>query len=355
MFTAKVSGKSKSATLKMAVALLAVLFLVIPCTGLLSIDLSRASGGGWDDGRDDYHDNHWRRPRYCSQTAEVVSKACQCEGKDDFGIATANCINVSNREERKECKADAWDEKKEGRELCKEQFEARLEVCDLVGEERYDPDFDPANFVDPREIGKSVTPNKYFPLVPGTQWVYEGGDETITVTVTDDTKLIEGVTCIVVKDVVEEDGDLIEDTDDWYAQDLAGNVWYCGEIAKNFETFDGDDPEEPELVDIEGSWKAGRDGAKPGYLMLVAPMVGDVYRQEVSWGDAEDVAEVISITGSETVPASSCTNDCLITRDFTAIEPGINEYKYYAPGKGLILEVDMDGNRVELVSMTMTP
>ena len=111
----------------------------------------------------------------------------------------------------------------------------------------------------------------------------------------------------MVNDVVEEDDDAIEDTDDWYAQDMDGNVWYCGEIAKNFETFEGDDPEDPELVDIEGSWKAGRDYAKPGILMLAAPMVGDVYRQEVSWGDAEDVAEVISTTGSATVADATDT------------------------------------------------
>jgi len=348
MFTAKVSGKSKSATLKTAIALLAVLFLVIPGTGLLSIDLSQASGGGWDDD----HDNHWKGPRFCSQTAGVVFKACGSELEDDFLIAIANCINVSDKDERKECEADARDERKDGRELCKEQFEARLDVCGLVGEKRYDPDFDPDNFVDPLEIGDEVDPNPYFPLVQGTQWVYEGGGERITVTVTEKIKLIEGVTCVVVNDLVTEDEVKIEDTDDWYAQDLDGNVWYCGEIAKNFETFEGDVPEDPELVDIEGSWKAGRDGAKPGYLMLAAPKVGDVYRQEVSWGDAEDVAEVTDTTGSESVPAASCTDDCLVTRDFTAIEPGINESKYYALGVGLILEVDNEGNRVELVKMT---
>ncbi len=365
MCTAKVSGKSKSATLKIAVALLAVLFLVIPATGLLSIDLSQASGGGWDDDRDDDDDNDWRRPGFCSQTAKVVFKACRNEVKDDFLIAIGNCINVSDADERKECKTEAREEKEEGNDLCKEQFEARLEVCDLVGEKRYDPDFDPENFVNPLLIGSDDVPaNEYFPLVQGTQWIYEGtftddeGEEvteTITVTVTDKIKLIEGVTCVVVNDLVEEDDVKIEVTDDWYAQDEDGNVWYCGEIAKNFETIEGDDPEEPELVDIEGSWKAGRDYAKPGILMLAHPKVGDAYRQEVSWGDAEDVAEVISITGSAKVPAAVCDNDCLITRDFTPIEPGINENKYYMPGVGLILEVDMEGNRVELISKTPTP
>ena len=95
------------------------------------------------------------------------------------------------------------------------------------------------------------------------------------VTVLDKTKYVEGVTCIVVNDLVIGET-TSEDTDDWYAQDRDGNVWYCGEIAKNFETFEGDDPEEAELVDIDGSWKTGRDGAKPGILMLTAPAVDDL-------------------------------------------------------------------------------
>ena len=136
--------------------------------------------------------------------------------------------------------------------------------------------------------------NPYFPLKVGNRWVYEGGDETITVEVLRATKLIEGVTCIVVNDLVEEDGVKIEDTDDWYAQrEDTRDVWYVGEIVKNFETFDGDRPDEPELVDIDGSWKTGRDGAKPGILIEANPEPGNAYRQEISLGEAEDVAEVL--------------------------------------------------------------
>jgi len=323
-----------------------------------SLVMALAAGFSWtavsasqgEDEDDDDRDGH--EMAFCSRTADAALKACRAEVKDDFWIAIGNCINVSDPADRRECRADARADRKDGKDLCVEQFGARLEVCDLVGEERYDPDFDPADFVDPNAIGHTVAPNPYFPLVPGAQWVYEGGDETITVTVTDKTKLIEGVTCRVVNDLVTEDDVPIEDTDDWYAQDLNGNVWYCGEIAKNFETFEGDNPEEPELVDIDGSWKAGRDGAKPGILVLAAPQVGDAYRQEIALGEAEDVAEVIDTTGTASVPAGSCTNDCLVTRDFTALEPGVDENKYYALGVGLILEVDMEGNRVELVEFT---
>jgi hypothetical protein len=288
----------------------------------------------------------------CTDTANTLLMACSADTDDDFWVAMAQCINVSDMEARTQCETAAGDERTEAQEACDEQLASRLEVCALVGEEPYDPDFTPANFVNPDDIGGSVPPNPYFPLISGTRWVYQGDEETITVVVTDKTKLIEGVTCRVVNDVVEEDGEVIEDTDDWYAQDLLGNVWYCGEIAKNFETFEGDNPEEAELVDVEGSFKAGRDGAKPGILMLADPQVGNAYRQEVALGEAEDVAEVTSITGNESVPAASCNNDCLVTREFTPLEPGVNENKYYVRDIGTILEVDAEGNRTELVEFT---
>ena len=179
--------------------------------------------------------------------------------------------------------------------------------------------------------------------------------ETITVRVTDKTKLIDGITCIVVNDLVieGEDDTPIEDTDDWYAQDLAGNVWYCGEISENFELFDGDNPEEAELVDIDGSWKAGRDGAKAGILFPAIPQVGDIIRQEVAWGEAEDVIEILSLTGSESTGPASCLDNCLVTRDFTPLDPAANENKYYVPGIGFIVEINLEnGERLELVEFS---
>jgi hypothetical protein len=284
--------------------------------------------------------------KFCSKTTNNAFIACGFEVKDDFWIARGNCNNLSDAEERRECTEETWEERIEGMELCMDQREARQDVCDALGEDPYDPEIDPLDFVDdPLEIGGPVEPNEYFPLIPGTIWEYEGGDETITVTVTDETKEILGVNCIVVNDVVEEDGEVIEDTNDWYAQDLDGNVWYFGEIAMNYE--DG------ELVDIEGSWTAGVDGAKPGIIMKADPEVGDVYRQEFFLGDAEDMGEVLMLDGTETVPAASCTGDCLVTKDYTPIEPDVEEHKYYAPDIGPILEVDMEtGERVELVDFT---
>ena len=290
---------------------------------------------------------------YCSLTAKVTRKACGFEVKDDYWIAVGNCINESDPGARKDCLKEARSERRESNELCKEQLTARLDLCNEVGEARYDPEFTSANFVDPREIGISIAPNLYFPLVTGNQWVYEGDGETITVTVTNKTKLIDGVTCVVVNDLVEEDGVPIENTDDWYAQDQTGNVWYCGEISRNYELFEGDDPEEAELVDIDGSWKAGRDGAKPGILIGSAPQVGDIYQQEVALGEAEDIAKIISTAGNESVAAGfSCNYQCVIAEDSTPIEPGVYENKHYVPGLGLILEEDMEGNRVELIKFS---
>jgi hypothetical protein len=180
--------------------------------------------------------------------------------------------------------------------------------------------------------------------VPGTRYIYRGGEETIEVTVTHDTKQILGVTTIVVHDVVSIDGETIEDTYDWYAQDNSGNVWYLGEDTKEYENG--------QVVSTEGSWEAGVDGAKPGIVMhATQPAIGSPYRQEYYACKAEDMAEVVSLDESVTVPYGSFDNS-LQTREFTPLDPDVNEYKYYAPGVGLVLEVDVkSGNRTELIEV----
>ncbi len=294
-----------------------------------------ASAGG-------YHRGH---EQACTRTSQAAFRACLYEIRDDYWIAVGNCTNLSDRGARWECKNEAIMAWRESGEECSDQYEGRQKVCDALGEAPYDPQIDPADFVNPDEIGDSVEPNPYFPLTAGLVWIYEGGDETITVTSTSETKDILGVKCRVVQDVVEEDGEVIEDTLDWYAQDKDGNVWYFGEIALNFE--DG------ELVDIEGSWTAGVDGAKAGIIMKAHPAVGDVYRQEFFLGDAEDMGEVLSVKASASVPApgASCDGDCVLTRDWTPLEPDVEEEKSYARGIGPILEVNPETNeRLELVA-----
>ena len=185
--------------------------------------------------------------------------------------------------------------------------------------------------INPADFVASVN-NPLWPLVPGTVYIYQAGDERIEVTVTNETKEILGVTTTVVHDVVTEDGEVMEDTYDWYAQDVAGNVWYFGEDTKEYE--DG------KLVSTGGSWLAGADGAKPGIVMhAIQPAIGLPYQQEYYTGVAEDMAEVVSINESVTVPYGRFDN-CLQTREFTPLEPHANEYKYYAFGIGMVLEVD---------------
>ena len=281
----------------------------------------------------------------CTRTAKAAMTACHHEAEDDFWIAVGNCNNLVRPAARAECMEEASEARKEARGECRAQLEARLKVCGLLGEAPYAPRIDPAQFVDPSDIGKSVAANPYFPLNPGRRVVLRGGGERIEITVTGETTEILGVTCAVVRDIAMEEGELTEDTLDWFAQDVHGNVWYFGEISQEFE--DG------ELVSLDGSWKAGIDGAKPGIIMKAAPAVGDVYRQEFALGEAEDLGKVLSLTASATVPAASCNNNCLVIRDFSPLEPDApRENKYYAPGIGLILERNLDsGERLRLTEI----
>jgi hypothetical protein len=187
------------------------------------------------------------------------------------------------------------------------------------GGDSYDPTIDPAHFV-------SGVDNRFFPLVPGTVFDYavQETDETVRVTVTTQTRVVMGVTCVVVHDVASAGGAVIEDTFDWYAQDDQGTVWYFGEDTTAFEGG---------ATSKEGSWEAGVDGAKPGIVMLGTPAVGERYRQEFFEGEAEDEGEVLSIDASVTVPYGSFTG-CVQTRDFTALDPDVEENKYYCPMVG---------------------
>ena len=217
-----------------------------------------------------------------------------------------------------------------------------IAACGRSGEHHkaYTPKIDPARFV-------AGVDNEFFPLVPGASYFYEevGGGERVEVIVTDQTREVMGVPCIVVLSREYQDGALAEETRDWYAQDADGNVWYFGE--DNREYKDG------EPVSTEGSWEAGRDGALPGIIMKARPKVGASYRQEYYPGQAEDMGEVVEVNDAAVVPYGSYTG-VLVTREWTPLEPGAEEYKYYAPGVGLILEVEGE-DRIELVRMTPAP
>lgn len=189
----------------------------------------------------------------------------------------------------------------------------------------YTVTIDPANFV-------KVVDNPYFPLTPGTTYIYEGvtkkGKEHVEVTITSETKVILGVPCVVVKDTVTVDGQIKEGTTDWYAQDKQGNVWYFGE--ETAEYVNG------KVSSTQGAWLAGVNGAQPGIIMPAKPIVGEPYRQEYLKGEAEDMAQVLSLRESATVPVGSY-QDVLKTIDWTPLDPTAIETKFYAKGVGNIL------------------
>jgi hypothetical protein len=288
----------------------------------------------------------------CSSAAVSMMQACGVDVMDDIFESTAICMDIADDIDHADCLADAELDKAENEEECEAVFDARLALCADLNDAAHEPMFGEdfaANFVNPLDIGGVVPVNPWFPLVTGNRWVYEGDGETIEVEVTDQTKLIDGITCVVATDTASEDGVVVEITGDWYAQDLTGNVWYCGEISRNFEVFAGDVPEEPELVDIDGSWKAGRDGSEAGILLPFTPVVGETIRQEVAYGEAEDAITIESLRETEASLGGACVANCLMTRDFTPLEPDVAENKFYAPGLGLIVEVDLEtGDRVEL-------
>jgi hypothetical protein len=191
--------------------------------------------------------------------------------------------------------------------------------------------------------------NPYLPFVPGTRMVYRergaDGPGRVVVKVTRRTKVVQGVSTVVVRDRAYSGGELVEDTFDWYAQDRRGNVWYFGESTKEYE--DG------EVVSTDGSWKAGRDGARAGIVMLAHPRVGDRYYQEYAPGVAVDEGKVLRLDAERTVPYGTF-DDLLVTRDLTALEPDVVERKFYAEGLGPILEKIVHGGRERLVLVTIT-
>jgi hypothetical protein len=202
--------------------------------------------------------------------------------------------------------------------------------------------------LDPADFTTRID-NPFWPMRPGSRWVYretapDGTRQRVVVTVTRRTRLIaNGVTARVVHDVVTEGGEPVEVTDDWYAQDRAGNVWYLGEDTKEYE--DG------RVVSTAGSFEAGVDGAQAGVVMPARPRVGLRYRQEYLAGQAEDRAEVFSLSEQVEVPFGHFRR-VLATRELDPLEPRVLEYKLYARGVGPVLALGISGgdDREELVS-----
>ncbi len=203
--------------------------------------------------------------------------------------------------------------------------------------------------IDPGDFVARID-NPYFPRIPGSRYIYEGmteeGLERIEIDILGKTREVMGIQATIVRDVVYLEGELIEETFDWFAQDKAGNVWYLGEDVDNYE--DG------VLKDHDGAWEAGVDGALPGIVMFAHPAehIGETVRQEYYAGEAEDMADILSVTEVVTVPYGRFEN-VLQTYDYTPLDPESQEHKFFAPGIGEIRAVDLlTGEEFVLIEYT---
>jgi hypothetical protein len=183
--------------------------------------------------------------------------------------------------------------------------------------------------------------NPWFPLHPGSRYVYTGVRDGKPVrdvlTVTHRTARIAGVPCVVVEDRLYTEGRLWERTTDWYSQDASGNVWYLGEQTAELDTLG-------RVVSTAGTWKTGVKGAQAGLFMPAHPRVGQSARQEYWKGQAEDHFQVVALLGQ----------NALLTREWTPLEPGVLDHKLYVFGVGTVVEQTVEGGdeRLELVSLT---
>jgi hypothetical protein len=202
--------------------------------------------------------------------------------------------------------------------------------------------------VDQMNFSTRIT-NKYFPLKPGTADVYDGTRDGVPnhteKVVTNETKVIMGVTCVVVRDTVTSNAALVEQTVDWYAQASNGDVWYFGEDTKEFTNG--------AVSSTHGSWEAGVDRAQPGIVMKGNPTVGDRYRQEFRPGEAEDMAKVLQVHATKHVPGGSFTN-VVVTDDSDPLNPDKIDEKSYGPGVGLIYSKRIRSGHHEEMSYVKT-
>jgi hypothetical protein len=202
--------------------------------------------------------------------------------------------------------------------------------------------------LDPADFSTRID-NPYWPMKPGSRWVSretdsEGAKQRVVVTVTRKTKVMpNGIRARVVHDAVTERGKPVEITDDYYAQDRAGNIWYLGEFTREYENG--------KIKSTEGSFEAGKDGAQGGVIMPARPRPGLKYRQEYYKGHAEDRAQIISRRMQAEVPFGHFRR-VLMTGETNPLEPKVLEFKFYARGVGPVLSVSVSGgsDREELLS-----
>jgi hypothetical protein len=273
----------------------------------------------------------------CDRTTAAAAGACRAQSDANRRLALAMCDNLSVAEQVRECREAAGAQFGADEKFCSRQADSRDFVCRRIGQAAYDPAIVAADF------SAQIT-NPWMPLPVGIVMTYTVPKGRDVVEVLHRTRVIDGVECAVVRDTVTIDGTTEEDTYDYFAQDRQGNVWYFGEETTQF----GPDGVPSGVV---GSWLAGVDGAKSGIVMEADSRVGDAYRQEFLVGVGEDSAEVTALDKTVTVPYGTFDH-VLQTLEFTGLEPGAREHKYYARGVGNVLTVDLvTGERDELVSI----
>ena len=184
--------------------------------------------------------------------------------------------------------------------------------------------------VDRRNLADSGR-NTYFILEPGHRLHLAHGNDTLTVTVLAETKVVDGVTTRVVEERETAGGQLDEVSRNYFAIDRAtADIYYFGE--------DVDIYRNGKVTAHEGAWLAGANGARFGLMMPGKPVVGDRHYQEVAPKVAMDRAEIVSLSGKLETPAGPFSG-CLRTRESSDLEKG-SEEKWYAPGVGLIKDAE---------------
>ena len=312
--------------------------------GLAALVMSAASADGFSDDRRGKSEH--RGKQACSTHATLLRHACYADRQDDYLVHIADCVYVSSAADERKCRKAARDESMEKSEECRDVYEARLEVCDLVGEQRFDVEFDPNDFVNPNDPG--FVPNRYWPLTAGHTSVILADGEVTVVAVTDEVREVGGLPCRVIRDLVFEESkdageveyEAVEVTQDWYAQNLMGDTIYCGE--NTYEIEDG-------LIDnTDGSFANGTDRARAGFLVRAFPVPGNGDRQEMATDEAEDYVRYENLmTGPSDdeggdAEAFPCGGGCLQTFEVNPRDPGQAEFKYYLPGKGFVLATKLE-------------
>jgi hypothetical protein len=235
---------------------------------------------------------------------------------------------------------EAWRARHDALDQALAQHRARLSVCAELGHGSYAPALAAGSF-------SADVVAELFPLPVGRTFVYEGdtaaGRVRVETEVADRVREIGGVPCRTVLTREHLDGVLTEQTIEWFSQDAAGSVWYLGEITQEFA--DG------LPVAMDGSWRAGREGAFAGIQVPAAPAIGDAWRMEFLLGAAEDVARVVAVEQGVKVPAGAFEH-CVAVQEWSPLDVRELVLKYYAPNVGMVLEVDqVTGERLELLEI----